>query len=72
MSTTPASSRVEQALRSLALVVADDPEVAAACTTALLSNEAGVGSVRERIGADPQTHQVRVRARRRRPRGGGV
>ena len=31
---------------------ADDPEVAAACTTALLSNEAGVGSVRERIGAE--------------------
>jgi AcrR family transcriptional regulator len=28
--------RVEQSLRSLALVVADEPEVAAACTTALL------------------------------------
>jgi AcrR family transcriptional regulator len=44
--------RVRQSLRSLALVVADDPEVAAACTTALLSNDAGVGSVRERIGAE--------------------
>ena len=44
--------RVQQALRGMALVVADDPEVAAACTTALLSNEAGVGSVRERIGAE--------------------
>ncbi|MCB1265260.1 MAG: TetR family transcriptional regulator [Mycobacterium sp.] len=44
--------RVQQALRSLALVAADDPELAAACTTALLSNEAGVGSVRGRIGAE--------------------
>lgn len=45
-------SRVQQALRSLALVVADDPEVAAACTTALLSNDAAVQAVRERIGAE--------------------
>ena len=29
-------SRVQRALRSLALAVADEPEVAAACTTALL------------------------------------
>ena len=43
--------RVQQALRSLALVVADEPEVAAACTTALLSNEAGVRAVRDQIGA---------------------
>lgn len=33
------ASRVEQALRSLALVVADEPGVAAACTTALLSGD---------------------------------
>jgi AcrR family transcriptional regulator len=45
-------SRVQQALRSLALVVADEPEVAAACTTALLSNDAAVGPVRDRIGAE--------------------
>ena len=45
-------SRVQQVLRSLALVVADEPEVAAACTTALLSNDATVQSVRERIGAE--------------------
>ena len=45
-------SRVQQALRSLALVVADEPEVAAACTTALLSNDATVQPVRERIGAE--------------------
>ncbi len=45
-------SRVQQALRSLALVVADEPEVAAACTTALLSNDAAVRAVRDRIGAE--------------------
>lgn len=44
-------NRVQQALRSLALVVADEPEVAAACTTALLSTDAGVTPVREQIGA---------------------
>lgn len=45
-------NRVQQALRSLALVVADEPEVAAACTTALLSNDAAVQAVRERIGTE--------------------
>jgi AcrR family transcriptional regulator len=45
-------SRVQQALRSLALVVADEPEVAAACTTALLSTDTAVRAVRERIGAE--------------------
>lgn len=44
--------RVQQALRSLALVAADEPEVAAACTTALLSNDAAVRPVREQIGAE--------------------
>lgn len=44
--------RVQQALHSLALVVADEPEVAAACTTALLSTDAAVRPVRERIGAE--------------------
>ena len=44
--------RVQQALRNLALVVADEPEVAAACTTALLSNDAAVLAVRDRIGAE--------------------
>jgi AcrR family transcriptional regulator len=49
----PMSSRVEQALRSLALVVADEPEVAAACTTALMSgNDPTVRRVRDRIGAE--------------------
>ena len=45
-------NRVQQALRSLALVVADEPEVAAACTTALLSNDAAVQPVREQIGTE--------------------
>lgn len=45
-------NRVQQALRSLALVVADEPEVAAACTTALLSNDAAVRTVRDRIGTE--------------------
>ena len=47
------STRVEKALRSLALVVADEPEVAAACTTALLSSsDPAVRKVRDRIGAE--------------------
>jgi AcrR family transcriptional regulator len=49
----PMVVRVEKALRSLALVVADEPEVAAACTTALLSgNDETVRKVRDRIGGE--------------------
>ena len=49
----PMVSRVENALRNLALVVADEPEVAAACTTALLtSNDPTVRRVRDRIGLE--------------------
>lgn len=44
--------RIRGALRSLALVVADEPEVAAACTTALLSNDDAVRPVRDRIGTE--------------------
>jgi AcrR family transcriptional regulator len=45
--------RVEKTLRSMALTVADEPEVAAACTTALLSgNDEAVRAVRDRIGAE--------------------
>ena len=36
-------NRVQQALRSLALVVADEPEVAAACTTAMATDRAKRG-----------------------------
>ncbi|MCK0172554.1 TetR family transcriptional regulator [Mycolicibacterium sp. F2034L] len=47
------TTRVDKALRSMALMLADEPEVAAACTTALLSNgDAAVRTVRERIGAE--------------------
>ncbi|SRX93471.1 hypothetical protein MSP7336_01709 [Mycobacterium shimoidei] len=50
----PMPVRVDKALRHLALVVADEPEVAAACTTALLGGgaDAAVRSVRDRIGAE--------------------
>jgi len=46
------AERVQQALRSLTLMVSDEPEVAAACTTALLSNDPGVATVRDLIGAE--------------------
>jgi AcrR family transcriptional regulator len=47
------AQRVEQTLRSMTLAVADEPEVAAACTTALLSGtDAAVRRVRDRIGAE--------------------
>jgi AcrR family transcriptional regulator len=47
------TSRVEKALRALTLMIADEPEVAAACTTALLSsNDPAVHTVRDRIGAE--------------------
>jgi AcrR family transcriptional regulator len=49
----PMPSRVEQALRSMALTVADEPEVAAACTTALMSGtDSTVRRVRDRIGGE--------------------
>jgi len=47
------AKRVEQTLRAMALTVADEPEVAAACTTALLSgNDQAVRLVRDRIGGE--------------------
>ena len=47
-------TRLDSTLRSMALAVADEPEVAAACTTALLGggNDDAVGRVRDRIGAE--------------------
>ncbi|OBB73618.1 MULTISPECIES: TetR/AcrR family transcriptional regulator [Mycobacterium] len=46
-------ARVEKTLRAMALMVADEPEVAAACTTALLSgSDSAVRAVRDRIGAE--------------------
>lgn len=50
----PMRTRVDQALRHLALVVADEPEVGAACTAALMGGgtDAAVREVRDRIGAE--------------------
>jgi AcrR family transcriptional regulator len=50
----PMPTRVHSALRHLALVVADEPEVGAACTTALLGGGAdpAVRAARDRIGAE--------------------
>jgi AcrR family transcriptional regulator len=50
----PMPVRVDKVLRHLALVVADEPEVGAACTTALLGAGAdpAVGAARDRIGAE--------------------
>ena len=50
----PMHARVDQALRHLALVVADEPEVGAACTAALLGGgtDPAVRAVRDRIGAE--------------------
>ncbi|WP_369736824.1 TetR family transcriptional regulator [Mycobacterium servetii] len=48
------ATRVDGVLRHLALVVADEPEVSAACTTALLSGggDPAVRAARDRIGAE--------------------
>ena len=50
----PMPTRVDNALRHLAMVVADEPEVGAACTTALLGGGAdpAVRAARDRIGAE--------------------
>ena len=50
----PMPARVDQVLRYLALIVADEPEVAAACTAALLGGggDPAVRSARDRIGAE--------------------
>lgn len=46
-----ARSRVSNALRELALLIADEPELAAASTTAILAPEPDVQRLRDRIGA---------------------
>jgi len=48
------TTRVDKAVRALTMVVADEPEVAAACTTALLGggSDPAVRTVRDRIGAE--------------------
>ena len=49
-----AAARAATALRELALLVVDEPELAAACTAALLAPDADVKHLRERIGAEVQ------------------
>jgi AcrR family transcriptional regulator len=45
------AARVSAALRDIGLLVAGEPELAAACTAAMLANDPDVGRVRDRIGA---------------------
>lgn len=47
----PAVDRVSDALRDLALLVNDEPELAAASTTAILATDPDVQRLRDRIGA---------------------
>ena len=47
-----AVERVVQALRDIASLVAQEPELAAACTTAMLADEPDVAHLRERIGLE--------------------
>ena len=45
-------SRVSTTLREMALVVADEPELTAACSAALMADDPAVTPVREQIGAE--------------------
>jgi AcrR family transcriptional regulator len=44
--------RAAEALRQIALLVADEPALSSACTAAMLSNDPDVAELRDRIGAD--------------------
>ncbi|MDL4771683.1 MULTISPECIES: TetR/AcrR family transcriptional regulator [Thermomonosporaceae] len=46
----PVRGRVVEVLREIALLVSDEPELAAACTTALLGTDPDVRELRVRIG----------------------
>ncbi|MFN8052097.1 MAG: helix-turn-helix domain-containing protein [Acidimicrobiales bacterium] len=46
------ANRAGATLREVAMLVADEPELSAACTTALLVNDPEVKQLRDRIGAD--------------------
>ncbi|HVW80850.1 MAG TPA: helix-turn-helix domain-containing protein [Mycobacteriales bacterium] len=45
------AARVQDAMQAVALLVADEPELAAGITTALLAHDADVQVIRDRIGA---------------------
>ncbi len=47
-----ATERAVRVLRDIALLVAGEPELAAACTAALLGDDPDVAHLRERIGAE--------------------
>lgn len=47
-----AASRVAATLREVAMLVADEPELSAACTQALLVDEVEIQALRARIGGD--------------------
>ncbi|HEY4377002.1 MAG TPA: helix-turn-helix domain-containing protein [Acidimicrobiales bacterium] len=46
------TGRVDATLRDLALLVADEPELAAACTVAMLATDPDVKALRDRIGTE--------------------
>lgn len=48
----PATDRVLQVLRDVALLMAGDPRLAAACTSAMLGSDPDVAHLRLRIGAE--------------------
>jgi AcrR family transcriptional regulator len=50
-----AAERVAESVRGIALLVADEPELAAGVTTALLAHEPDVVELRDRIGAAVRT-----------------
>jgi AcrR family transcriptional regulator len=52
-------SRVSTTLREMALVVADEPELTAACSAALMADDPAVTPIREQIGTEVIT---RIRA----------
>jgi len=48
---TPVGERVAQALGAIALLVADEPELAAGVTTSLMAHDPDVRALRDRMGA---------------------
>jgi AcrR family transcriptional regulator len=53
-----AAGRVVEALRDVVLLVSNEPELAAACTTAMLASDPDVKRLRDRIGAQIR-HRIR-------------
>ncbi|MFF0522633.1 TetR/AcrR family transcriptional regulator [Actinomadura nitritigenes] len=49
------AGRVERVLREIALLVSDEPELAAACTTAMLGTDPDVRELRARVGVAIRT-----------------